>query len=481
MDFQQLCDSMAAMTCVMSVEKREGGYGTIRIVTGNSSYIQSIENPTGGVEMMTREFVPNSEYTNYFSRDLNFEEFCFQSAVNKKCLHSYVHPERIPVWFNLTFLPVNADDGDLCYCTYTMEIDQKPDSERMSNIAGDLASRVLAIGIKLRATSDFEAAMGEVIEDIRKLCDAELCSILLMDEFKRESSVLCESISADTHLKPMVSILDEDFYNLMLTWENVIAGSNCLIAKDQNDMEVVRQRNPRWYQSLSDYDINNIVLFPLKARSGLLGYIFALNFDPENALRIKETLEVMTFILSSEIANYLLLDRLKILSSRDMLTGVANRNEMNDVVEALSNKTEHPGESVGILFADLNGLKEVNDVDGHDDGDRLLKNAARVLCGLFEPSQIFRAGGDEFVVIVNGITEAELAEKAAAVKDAEKRFDDVSFAIGTCVVADSADVRLALHNADERMYADKRAYYEANPEKKRRSPKDESREQVATF
>ena len=75
MDFQQLCDSMAAMTCVVSVEKRESGYGKIRIVTGNSSYIASIETPQDGVELMTRKFVPNSEYTEYFGKDLNFEQF----------------------------------------------------------------------------------------------------------------------------------------------------------------------------------------------------------------------------------------------------------------------------------------------------------------------------------------------------------------------------------------------------------------------
>ena len=133
-DFQQLCDSMAAMTCVISVEKRETGYGKIRIVAGNQSYIASIEKPGGGVELMTQKFVPNSEYTAYFTKDLNFEEFCYQSAVHKKCLHSYVHPERIPVWFNLTFLPVNAQDGDLCYYAYydTLEVSYTPDFNRFT-------------------------------------------------------------------------------------------------------------------------------------------------------------------------------------------------------------------------------------------------------------------------------------------------------------------------------------------------------------
>lgn len=478
MDFQQLCDSMAAMTCVMSVEKRESGYGKIRIVTGNSSYVASIEAPQDGVELMTRKFVPNSEYTEYFGKDLNFEQFCYQSAVHKKCLHSYVNPERIPVWFNLTFLPVDADDDECCYCTYTMEVDLEPDSERMSNISGDLASRVLAAGIKLRATSDFGVAMNDVIADIRKLCDAELCSILLMDDFKRESSVLCESISEDTHLQPTSFILDENFYDLMLTWEDAIAGSNCLIAKDQNDMEVVKQRNPRWYESLAESGVNNIVLFPLKARSGLLGYIFALNFDPENALKIKETLEVTTFILASEIANYLLLDRLKILSSRDMLTGVMNRNEMNNVVEAYSSGEQGAGASIGIAFADLNGLKSVNDAGGHNAGDQLLIDAAKALGEAFAPSQIFRAGGDEFVVIAPDVTEEKLAAKVAAVREAAKHYDNVSFAIGTCVEADGTDIRRALQVADARMYEDKRAYYQEHPRQRRSGAKDEFQDQA---
>ena len=142
MDFQAVVDAIGAMTCVVSVEKLEnGGRGKIRIVTGNEAYIRSIERPAPGTEMLTTKFVPNSEYTRYMTRDLNFEDFCYRAAVEKKCLHSYVHPERIDAWFNMTFLPLVPDDGNLCYCTYTMEIGFEPSSERMSNVSGDLAVR----------------------------------------------------------------------------------------------------------------------------------------------------------------------------------------------------------------------------------------------------------------------------------------------------------------------------------------------------
>ena len=127
MDFQNYVNGFGAMTCVVSVEKLSGGgYGKIRIVTGNQAYLDSIENPAPGTELLTTKFVPNSEYTDYLTRDLNFEDYCYRAAVEKKCLHSYAHPERIDVWFNMTFLPVAHEDGNLCYCTYTMEINFEP-------------------------------------------------------------------------------------------------------------------------------------------------------------------------------------------------------------------------------------------------------------------------------------------------------------------------------------------------------------------
>ncbi len=154
---------------------------------------------------------------------------------------------------------------------------------------------------------------------------------------------------------------------------------------------MVRERNPEWYQSLKDNKASSIILFPLKFGNKLLGYIWATNFNAENAPRIKEALELTTFILGSEINNHLLMDRLKVLSSRDMLTGVLNRNEMNNDVDRL---VATNGKPVGIVFADLNGLKSVNDREGHDAGDRLLRDAVCALREVFNDEEIYRAGGD---------------------------------------------------------------------------------------
>ena len=82
MDFKSFVNGFGAMTCVISVESfGDGKYGKIRIVEGNSSYIDSIEKPYAGAELLVSKFVPNSEYTDYLTRDLNFEDYSYRAAV----------------------------------------------------------------------------------------------------------------------------------------------------------------------------------------------------------------------------------------------------------------------------------------------------------------------------------------------------------------------------------------------------------------
>ena len=459
-DLQKVADGISAMTCIVSVEKLpNGGCGEIRIVTGNKSYIDSIEHPLQDVVMLTKKFVPNSLYTTYMTRDLNFEDFCYRAAVQKKCLHAYAHPDRFDVWFNMTFLPLLPDDGNLCYCAYIMEINFEPSSERMSNISGNIAAAVLETAITLRESKDFKAAMKDVVEEIRKLCDSKYCGILLVDNEKESCEILGEAFSPDLQRVLPENYMGDDFYPIARTWKDTISGSNCLIVKNEKDLEVVRERNPIWYETLKKAGVDTIALFPLKSRNEHLGYMWAGYFDPDRSTQIKEILELTTFVLGSEVGNYLMLNKLRELSSRDMLTGVMNRNEMNNYIDWLSGLPDNQRQSVGILFTDLNGLKHINDTQGHDAGDTLIKNAASALRKLFDARNIYRAGGDEFVVILTDVSREQIEEKAGELYQVADGYPDVSFSIGCGFEADCREVRRALMLADERMYEDKKRFY----------------------
>ena len=467
-DFQKFVDGFHLMTCVISVEKLpENKIGEIRIVAGNKAYIDSIENMPDVPQAFKKKFIPNSLYQDYFPKDKNFELFLYGSAVQKKPMHSYVHPDRFDFWFNLFSLPIDYEEGNLCYCTYTQELTHEVEAEKMSNVSHDTAAEVLSTCVKLRGATDFKTAMGEVIKDIREICGAAYCAILSIDGMSSKCSLLAQDVSPD--FKDYNSDwFTEDFYELVKSWDDVIGGSNCLILKDKQDMELVKAKNEAWYNSMMEGHVESLVLFPLKTGYELLGYIWATNFDTEKALHIKETLELTTFFLAAEISSYQMFDRFKILSTVDLLTGVLNRNEMNNRVMQLSIDDREGLDNLGIVFADLNGLKQMNDSHGHSAGDKLIKDAAKILKTVFGKKEIYRAGGDEFMVLLRGTSMAELEEYSRRVKALADETDTVSFAIGLCVEEDSQKIYDAMKQADVNMYEDKKAFYEAHPERKRR-------------
>ena len=468
MDFQAFVDNIDVMTCVISVEMKEDGkYGDIRLVTGNKAYIASIEQVWDGPALMSNKFVPNSLYQNYFPQDLNFETVCYRAAVEKVPVHTYVHPERYDFWFDLFLLPL-INEGNMYYCTYTQQVTQMGDTQKMATLSANTASEVLNICLKLHGSSDFEVTMREVMKEIRLLCEARACSLMLIDQHERTCIVLAEDREDKREEATMRSVVrrDPNFYDIAETWEDTIGGSNCLIIKNANDMDYVKKKNPVWYESLKNAGVWSIVLFPLKTGNELLGYMWATNFQAKDTDHIKETLELATFFVTSEIAADLLVKRLKVLSSIDMLTGVMNRNEMNNRIDRIVSG-EDQIRNLGVVFADLNGLKRVNDDKGHISGDQLLKQAAGVLQSTFPEGSIFRAGGDEFMAIIPDTDEETLQRKADIVRNSELGFGSACFAVGTCFVESSKDILKALHISDERMYEDKERFYVEHPEMRR--------------
>ena len=88
----------------------------------------------------------------------------------------------------------------------------------------------------------------------------------------------------------------------------------------------------------------------------------------------------------------------------DELTGVRNNNAFREYTEALDEKLKiNPADShFGVILCDLNDLKKINDSRGHSFGDEAIQRASRMICEIFEHSPVFRIGGDEFVVILQG-------------------------------------------------------------------------------
>ena len=458
MDFQDFVDAFSGSCFVVSVQKTANGRcGEVRIVTANKTYKQNLGDTL---------FHDNILYTELIPKDPKFEDFCYRSAILHQKMHAYVELHTMDCWVDNTYIPLVSDSESLGYCAVLLEVTPKVDAEKMSDVSLETASSVIKTCVNLRGTEDFKASMNSVITEIQEKTDSYSSVILLLNKKTRTFSVLCEKFRND--VASVEDYRDVLSYDIVSSWIPTIGSSNGIIVKDEEDMKSLEARNPEWGASLRSAEVESVILFPLLQGSEAIGFLYVTNFDTTRVVEIKELIELTAFFLSAEIVNHRLLEELEYMSTVDYLTGVKNRNAMNRRVDLFVSGEELVKAPFGVLFADLNGLKQRNDASGHAAGDELLKGAAELLKQIFAEDEIYRAGGDEFVVICPACEEAEFMNKIAEVRAKSCYGAKVCLAIGAHWNKDGKNLRLSMHLADEEMYKDKENFYIAHADKKRR-------------
>ena len=455
MDFQQIVDSYEMAAAVMSVEKKsDGHYGDIRIVSANSLY----------KKIMGEGYHDNIIYTELIPKEPNFEDFCYRCAVGKQHLHAYVDTKAMGVWTDGTYIPLSTeyDNENICYFIFFFEFTNGPESEKMSDISVDIAPDVIQTCINLRGSENFYESMNTVISDIQKKTQSFSSVIIMIDKEKQKYAPLCSKFRDDVAaIEDFAPYLTPD---VVFSWEGTIGESDQIIIKDEYDMAQLEKQNPVWVKSLRSAKVESLVLAPLSQGKKMMGVLFITNFDVEHIVELKEYIQLTAFFLSSEIASNDMMEKLEYMSNVDFLTGVKNRNSMNARVDWHVSGDKHVHTPFGVVFADLNGLKQCNDNGGHEAGDRLLKNAANLLKKHFVSDEIYRSGGDEFVVIVPNCSKEAFDQKVKVLKEESSYGSPVCFAVGSDWSDGDRDLRYCMHVADEAMYADKKEFYRQHPE-----------------
>lgn len=107
----------------------------------------------------------------------------------------------------------------------------------------------------------------------------------------------------------------------------------------------------------------------------------------------------------------------------------------------------------------MNGLKATNDRYGHWAGDDLIRRAVGALEDSFSRKWIYREGGDEFLVLAQGMGQEDFARQVDRLRRNLDNRTDLSMALGILWLEDSATIHQALREVDQAMYQDKAAYY----------------------
>lgn len=297
-----------------------------------------------------------------------------------------------------------------------------------------------------------EEAINQLIKLIGDAIRADRIYIIdkIADGIFRESYEWCND--------GVPSLIDE-FQQMensdMLNWEAEYPGAFSLIIEE---VENIRDSHPKLYERLVNYGVYSIVEYPIRDEGVIIGYFGGINFNAVKNVDLKELMETVSYFLSSELSRRRLLDELEKKSIYDGLCGVKNRSAMEIVIRKFKKRNF----SVGVLYADANGLKTMNDTQGHEAGDELLKNISRIMKMRFNRDYVYRAGGDEFVVIVPKMERNDFFGACKALVQDFEDAEGISVAVGYEWGPNSTEVETIMKTADTIMYEDKANYYRKN-------------------
>lgn len=218
------------------------------------------------------------------------------------------------------------------------------------------------------------------------------------------------------------------------------------------DVQSFLRDNPGFTPYISG--VRRLVSGHLTQSGRSLGFTEVIN---PSALAFKSAsllLSTLTLFLASMLRNRDTFRSLERLSTTDQLTGAGNRRGFTEYIRAVPD-----GIFLAFIFGDLNGLKRINDTQGHEAGDHLLQQAVRHMKALSGDNAVFRMGGDEFMVIARNASEQQ-AQQLVRELLARYRSSGISMALGVVVCQTPiANIDEVLSQADREMYTDKERIY----------------------
>ncbi|GBD17387.1 putative diguanylate cyclase YeaP [bacterium HR26] len=310
-----------------------------------------------------------------------------------------------------------------------------------------------------------QAPLSEVLEQLCRLVEEQapdlLASVLLLDQEGRLHHGAAPSLPPD----------------YVAAIEGLPAGPNqgsCGTAAYLREPVVVTDTavDPRWaaYRDLAQvYGLRACWSVPVVASTGEVLATFALYAQEPRGPEEREwrLIELATQLAGLAIERWREQEQLRYQAGHDLLTGLPNRALFLDRLEHALARAARDPRRVAVLFIDLDGFKQVNDLLGHQAGDELLVQVARRLETTVRAGDtVARFAGDEFTVLLEDL---QSLEDAVVVAERMIRVIEEPFVVAGRVVGVSASIGIAdshpgltdpgalLLAADQALYAAKRA------------------------
>ena len=305
----------------------------------------------------------------------------------------------------------------------------------------------------LTASFDLDTILRTILDHMERMVDAELWTLLMLDESSQELYYAIAAGDAQEALKGLRVKVGEGLAGWVLQH-----GESVIVPEADGDSRI-QQSGAGGLPA-----VRGAIALPLRGRKGTQGVIEILNPRAEMSDYTIAFLHILADHAAIAIENARDVTRIQQLTITDDTTGLYNVRHLYDVLDRQLKRSRKLQTPLSLAFLDLDRFKLVNDRHGHLVGSELLALTGRRLQELIRKRDMcFRYGGDEFVVLMPDTNAAAALERAKIVHRAlmETQFKmkngislNVSASVGLASAPDDGvEVHAIIGTADARMYA----------------------------
>ena len=340
------------------------------------------------------------------------------------------------------------DEGRRCRAELALDVTFEEQQKGIVDNYRDLELVVNnGIRVAFQATSPDEE-IDIILEYMGKALNADRVYIVEKDEkdFDNNTYEWC----ADG-VEPEKDSLQNLVPDICRGWYDMFGKDKDIVIADIDKLKV---EEADVYDILSRQNIKALVAVPLYTDGKISGF-YGVDNPPQKYMEYAHNmLQIVGYFISSCIRRRNLLMQLENMSYKDALTKLGNRFSVEKFVKRLDKN-----KCIGAVYCDITGLKNVNDTQGHEAGDKLILRASDCLKKIFSDYGIFRIGGDEFLVLCPEITEDDLYKKTEQLKECSKKSNSL-MAVGAAWRENFYEgLDKLLTESEHNMYIDKSEYY----------------------
>lgn len=385
------------------------------------------------------------------SLDSSWIEYASRASVYRRKSSSHYFDRLTDRWYNLTVSPIGIPGCSV----FSFQPVEDTQSDRQALLRNQNTDKlIIQICRTLDMDRDYSRAMNRVLEELSQVIHPDRIYIVeKKGPLIRNTFEWCAP-GVDPLLKKLGNMVNPE---VSRGW-GIENGSPHLSMVE--DIEELRDRFPVNYQILKKEGIRNMVSVPFYSGGEMVGLMGIHNFTPSETVDIQKVLQNVAFFISVKVSNHLLHERLEDLKKHDETTGAQNREAMLLRIQNIQNGDQ----AVGIVYCNLNFMKEINDREGFTGGDGVLKDAAGILSDTFGKQNVYRIGGDEFLALVTDKSEDGFRDMVSSFRELQTDPGTPSMAVGTLWVSHGTDVKQGIRQADRAMQEEKKIYHRSHRE-----------------